>query len=293
MIEEDYKLLLRKAVYEILDGDTHFPSKADGSDLSMPYQSGPMLVDMANHFGLPIEYGSMSRWTYVEKLLNFCIENDRASDLLGYFFSLERFSDALRGLDADEVNSRYREIVQGAIGLINGELFFGGHELKLSGGRYVVTELGASPKVVAPSIKTVDRQYVRDIAERAQVDIDNGELDSAITKARTLLEEVFIYVIDQRGEEANESGDINRLYRQVKNLYNMHGDEKMDKRVNTLLSGLEKIVSAVSEMRNKNSDAHGVGARRLNIADYHARLAVNAATNMADFILSVAAHANE
>lgn len=59
-----------------------------------------------------------------------------------------------------------------------------------------------------------------------------------------------------------------------------------------LLSGLEKTVSAVSEMRNKNGDAHGLGSGRLTIADYHARLAVNAATNMADFILSVADHAN-
>ena len=57
--------------------------------------------------------------------------------------------------------------------------------------------------------------------------------------------------------------------------------------INTLLSGLEKIISSISEMRNKDSDAHGVGAKRISIDEHHARLFVNAAIAMADFILSV------
>ena len=65
-----------------------------------------------------------------------------------------------------------------------------------------------------------------------------------------------------------------------------------DKRINTLLSGLEKIVSSISEMRNKNSDAHGVGATRIAIDEHHARLFVNAAMAMSDFILSVENKAN-
>lgn len=293
MNDKKYALLKKKSIYEILDGDTHFPSKIDGRDLSMPRQSGPMLVGILNHFGDPIEYGSWSRWQYVEELLEFCIKNDRVSDLFSYFFSLEQFRDDLRGLSPEEVYAHHEEVVRGAIELINGELFFGGHELRVSGGKYIVTEIGVTPKIEVPSIKAIDRQYVKDIAERAQQDIERGELDSAITKARTLVEEVFIYVIERKGERPSESGDINKLYKHVKSLYNMHGDASMDRRVNTLLSGLEKIVSAVSDMRNKNSDAHGVGANRLNIADYHARLAVNAATNVADFILSVALRVNK
>lgn len=47
----------------------------------------------------------------------------------------------------------------------------------------------------------------------------------------------------------------------------MHADKDIDRRINTLLSGLEKIVTSIAEMRNANSDAHGVGNRRLNIAE--------------------------
>lgn len=45
-------------------------------------------------------------------------------------------------------------------------------------------------------------------------------------------------------------------------------------------------------MRNINSDAHGVGSKRFNIKDYHARLFVNSAMTMADFILSVSENSN-
>ena len=67
----------------------------------------------------------------------------------------------------------------------------------------------------------------------------------------------------------------------------MHTDANTDRRINALLSGLNSIVSAIAEMRNKDSDAHGVGANRIPIEEHHARLFVNAAMAMADFILSV------
>ena len=47
------------------------------------------------------------------------------------------------------------------------------------------------------------------------------------------------------------------------------------------------LFPARCEMRNKDSDAHGVGANRIAIEDFHARLFVNSAVTMADFILSV------
>ena len=103
-------------------------------------------------------------------------------------------------------------------------------------------------------------------------DVEQKNYDSAITKSRTLLEEVFCYVIEKKNETPSTSGNMNDLYKQVKDLYNMHGDANTDRRINTLLSGLEKIVSALSEMRNKDSDAHGVGANRIAIDEHHARL---------------------
>lgn len=138
-----------------------------------------------------------------------------------------------------------------------------------------------------PTIKTVNQNYITELSQRAFSDIKNGEFDSAFTKARTIIEEVFCFAIESQKQHPMESGDISRLYNQVKSLYCMHQSPNMDKRINSLLSGIEKIISSVSEMRNKGSDSHGLGKRRLSVKDYHARLYVNSATTIADFILSV------
>lgn len=148
-------------------------------------------------------------------------------------------------------------------------------------------ELNNNITLDSPAISMMDRSYIKAIAERANKDIDNGEYDSAITKSRTLLEEVFCNVIEVKGETPSDKGDIGRLYNQVKSLYDMHQVPDADRRINSLLSGLEKVLTAIKEMRNEASDSHGVGSRRIEIKDYHARLFVNSAITMAEFILSV------
>lgn len=289
-------MLREKGILSILDGDADFGTlTVNGIDtdikISMPYLSGPTLCDISNKFGLPVTYGwnggAQSRWLYLDDLFAHCIENKRESDLLSFLFSKGQFVEKLRGQTPEVIDYAYTQIVNAVIGQINGALYFGGNELVQIGKTFVVRKIGTTVTVATPSVKTIDRSYINDISDRAMKDILDGNYDSAITKSRTLLEEVFCYVIERRGEEPSESGDVGKLYNQVKQLYNMHQSKDMDKRINGLLSGLEKILSAIAEMRNKGSDSHGVGAKRITIADHHARLFVNSAMTMADFVLAV------
>ena len=291
-----FELLREKSILSILDGDVDFGTlEVNGTDsgikISMPYLSGPTLCDISNKFGLPVTYGwnggAQSKWAYLDDLLAHCIQNKRESDLLAFLFSKGQFVDKLRGQTPEVIEYAYAQIVNVVINQINGALYFGGNELIRIGKEFVIRKLGATISVAAPSVKTIDRSYITDLSERAMKDVIDGNYDSAITKARTLLEEVFCYVIEKKGEDPSESGDIGKLYNQVKKLYNMNQSKDLDKRINGLLSGLEKILSAIAEMRNKGSDSHGVGAKRINIAEHHARLFVNSAMTMADFVLAV------
>ncbi len=291
-----FELLRNKSILAILDGDVDFgeiemiDSKGN-IKISMPYLSGPVLCDISSRFGLPVTYGwnggTQSRWAYLDDLLVYCIENHRESDLLSFLFSKGQFVDKLKGHTPEVIESAYTKIVETVVGQINGSLYFGGNELVSVGDRFVIKKIGVPVKVAAPAIKTIDRDYIVKLSERAMQDVIEGNYDSAITKSRTLLEEVFCYVIEKKGETPSENGDIGKLYNHVKQLYNMHQDKDIDKRINGLLSGLEKILSAIAEMRNKGSDSHGVGAKRINIAEHHARLFVNSAMTMADFVLAV------
>lgn len=296
-----YELLREKNILAILDGDTDFgflEINGENSNIkvSMPYLSGPMLCDMSNKFDLPVTYawngGAQSRWAYMDDLLAHCIQNGHESDLLSFLFSKGQFTEKLRGQTPETIDYAYSHIVKAIINQINGILYFSGNELVQTGSVFVIQKIGTTISVAAPSVTAIDRRYITDISERAMKDISDGNYDSAITKSRTLVEEVFCYVIEKKGVEPSESGDMGKLYNQVKQIYNMHQDKDVDKRINGLLSGLEKILSAIAEMRNKASDSHGVGAKRINISDYHARLFVNSAMTMADFVLAVSENAS-
>lgn len=288
--ENNFELLRQRSIIDILIGDTNLDD-SNSCQIKMPYLSGPVLVEISNHFGLAAQYnwsgGALSRWCYMDALIQHCIENETIQDLLSFLFSKAQFSELLSGLSIEKIDQCYRTITMKAFAAINGQLYFGNHVLCLEGSMFVVHSIGTTVVVQTPVLANVDRDYIKDIAERATEDINQGHLDSAITKARTVLEETFCYVIERKGIEPACQGDIGKLYGQVKDLYNMHGDKTMDKRINILLSGLEKIVASIAEMRNENSDSHGVGSKRIAINDYHARLMVNASTAMADFILSV------
>ena len=291
-----FALLRDRRILPILDGDTDFGlltinGKESDIKISMPYLSGPDLCDISCRFGLNISYGwsggAYSRWVYLDNLLAFCIQNKQTSQLLAFLFSKGQFVSKLKGQIPEIIEYAYSNIVSTIIKQINGILYFNNYELRHIGNSFYIREIGQSVNVIAPSVKVIDESYIASLSDRAMKDVVDGNYDSAITKSRTLLEEVFCYVIEKKGESHPENGDIGKQYNQVKGLYHMHQNKEMDKRINGLLSGLEKILAAIAEMRNRGSDSHGVGSKRVNIADHHARLFVNSAMTMADFILSV------
>lgn len=291
MVNDLYKLLKNKEIIAILDGDTNFGkyefNDLSKIDISLPNLSGPKICELSLQFGYPQTYSTMSRWQYFDVLLDSCISDDRCSDLLEHIFSISQFTEKLKGHSSEEILKAHETIVTAVLNGINGLLFFGGNELARIGNQYVIKPLGSVVQISAPKVKTIDREYIKSISARALQDVEERNYDSSITKSRTLLEETFCYVIELKNETPSDSGDIAKLYKQVRTLYSMHTDANTDRRINTLLSGLNSIVSSIAEMRNKDSDAHGVGVNRIRIDEHHARLFVNSAMTMADFIISV------
>lgn len=144
-----------------------------------------------------------------------------------------------------------------------------------------------SVEISIPSIKESPNKYILDLSKQALKCIDDSDFYSAVTKSRTMIEEALCLAIEKQGIEPLEKGDVVQLYAQFKPLYNMHSDKTMDKRINNLLSGINKIIESISDMRNKNSDSHGIGSKRIIIKKHHALLFVNSAMTITNFILAV------
>ncbi len=281
-----YELLRRKNIIEILDGDITIEEK-EKYKVKMPYLSGPKLCELSNDFGLYREYGKESRWVYLDDLLKYVIEKNRCDELLIRMFSKEAFKDLLTLKTKKEVEDAYSYIVQAVINKINVILFSSRYELQCIKGHFYVTETGKEPIIEATNIQSIDLGYIQGLKERCTEDFLIGNYDSVITKSRTLIEEVLIHILEQNQVEIETKGDISKIYNQVKCLYNMRQDKSYNGSVNGLLSGLEKIVQSIAEMRNSNSDAHGVGKKRISIREYEAKLVMNSTISFCEYILEI------
>lgn len=296
MEKSKFGLLQNKEILGILDGDKDFGMleiKGMKTDIavSMPYLSGPQLCEISNRFGLPVTYcwggGSLSRWQYLNNLLEHCIRNGRESSLLAFLFSKEQFVDKLKGNSPEYIDLAYTQIVKKVINEINSVLYFSGNELTKVGKAFSVQEVGSAVTVTTPSLERIDRAYVSDIRQRAYEDLADGHYDSAITKCRSLIEEVFAFVIEKKGENPSDKGNIFNLYAQVKKLYGKKLESDADVKIGDLILGLGKILKPISEIRNMAVDAHGLGSKRIYVEEPQARLFVNSSASIAEFVLSV------
>ena len=284
-MKSNFELLIRKDIIQILDGDELLGDSQD-EDFRMPYLKGTDLCALSDTFGLHQEYGS-SRWVYLDNLLRYVIERNRCDELLCYMFDLERFHHLEKILDSNSLEKKHQDICNAAITRINAKLALGRHEMQFIGGHFYITETGKKIQIESPKIKHLDVLYIQGLSARCKEDFISGNYDSVITKSRTIIEEVLVYILENKNVNITSKGDIGKLYNQVKSLLHMQQDKSYDGRVNSLLSGLERIVEAIGSMRNIGSDAHGIGRHRIQVNEREAKLAMNSAITFCEYLVSI------
>lgn len=283
----DFSLLRTKPIINVLIGDVELLN-----GYKLPYMSGPDLCNLCTKFGLPKSYTwggqNISRWMYMEQLLEYLNKQDRIHELLDYLFTIGRFKELNSLGDIDKVTETHNALVQSALNAINAELLIAKKELRLVNNHYVLANIGENVVINTPKVNVVTQQYIRELPNRIKEDLASKDYDSVLTKSRTLLEEVLIYIIEKLTVECYKSnGDLVKIYQDATELLNMRQKRDWDKRVNELLGGMHKMVCAISSMRNINSDAHGAGSRRIEIKEREALLASQSAMVLAEYWLSV------
>lgn len=287
----NYSLLINRKIIDVLIGDM----KLYG-EFSLPYMSGPDLCQLSTTFGLARTYtwgnnrigANKSRWEYMQDLLKFLNQQGRIPELLSYLIQQGRFENLTGIGDIHKVDETYKAIIKGMLDAINAQLVIARVELRLVNKKFVLAGIGEEVVIETPKVKIINSQYIRELPERIKDDLENKDYDSVITKSRTLLEEVLIFIIEKMTFERYKSnGDLVKIYQDATELLNMRQKSDWDKRVNELLGGLHKLVSAISSMRNMNSDAHGAGSGRINIKKREALLVAHSSMMLAEYWLSV------
>lgn len=288
--------LLDRKILDILDGDSALKaldnsSETNQSAFNMPYLTGPVICKISKAYGLPVEYswsgGNKSRNEYMRMLLEHCVKTNKISDLLSELFSKSKFADTLKANSNNQNDYQYSETIKRAVHYINLVLHLHNYKLVRNGRKYTFQSIGQSLPVTVPVHKQVDREYIVNLSRQVFENIESGDCEGGVTKARTLMEEVFMYAIENKEKIPDSKGDIKKLFNRVKDLYGMQHSKGLGERIHRLLSGLNTIVDGITEMRNMGSDSHGLGARRIRVPDYYARLCVSSALILSDFLLSV------
>lgn len=288
---KSWNLLIDNEIIELIIGDKCV-KKEILYELKMPYMTKKDILEFSQDLGFEqndFSDKNKTRKEYIKDLLNYIIENGKINNFFDKLIQIKRFRNVEMPYGYDDVQILYWDIIHAFFYSINKILFFDNCHIEydIDKKQYLLIDDNEEVEINIEKVKNVDRQYIKKIGEQIDIAVKSNDYESAITKSRTLIEEVLVLGIENKKEEATEKGNINTLFNQFKTLYNMHQDSNADKRINGLLSGIEKIITAISQMRDKNSDSHGVGKRRINLEEHHVILFTNSAKTIANFLLAV------
>jgi len=150
-------------------------------------------------------------------------------------------------------------------------------------GRFVSDALRLNV-VEASSLIGLFEESIAEQIEKARAKIEVNDHAGAIASAYTLVEGFLKELLRRTGTSFKaDEGDIRELYREAMDVLNLNPKgESLESYLKTILQGLKNQVSGFYELANKASDRH---ARRYNPARHHAKLAVNAAFTLCEFLL--------
>ena len=141
------------------------------------------------------------------------------------------------------------------------------------------------PSTIMPQgLAAISHNAVNEQISKANRRIASGDFAGAIASSYTLTEHLLKLILREAGVKYGENeGDIRALYRLVREPLNLNpGGEDIAAPLKPILDGFQKLVSGIYEVSNKASDRH---ARRYNPAAHHAKLAVNAAFALCEFLV--------
>ena len=283
----NWEVLRDREIINLIIGDKSYNNN-NFIELSMPYMSGKEICDFSRNIGFEQDYSNKSRWMYMDELLEYIISNNQISVFFNELIELKRFRKNIYHFVHDQ-NYIYYETIYGFFTEVNNILFYD-HcyiDIDLEKKQYNLVSTAGDAKIISAEVKRINVDYVNRLSEEIHYAIACNDYESAISKSRTLLEEIMIYGLEQKKIETCSKGNIIKLYGEFKTVYKMKQDGNLDKNINNLISGLNKIVESICNIRDFGSDSHGKGSKRYKIEKHHALLVANSSITLSNFLITI------
>ncbi|WP_404962055.1 abortive infection family protein [Staphylococcus pseudintermedius] len=290
--------LASKEIVDLFLGDKRVNSESDdkfeSNGYTMPYMTHSDINALAPIFGITnienvSDYNRLNKMAW---LIEQCYKLNKENKLLKYFLDVTRYIPNKREETSiytnEELKKETLKEVEAYFNHINNILNFSDKKLIYLNKKYKIIDLIEDTQVTHDIDKHINFDYVRNFPFRLKDNLEDENYDTVITQSRTLLEEVYIHILEYSNKDYNSAkGNLQKLNSMVKTELKMKNNRDYDKRINELLSGLNKINDAIGKMRNENSDSHGVGSKRININRREAKLVMNSAITICDYILEI------
>lgn len=252
----------------------HLAGLITGDTKQSPYLSGSKLVMFFNEFGFDDTYGEgfPPRKQYVAEKIEDANGNDVLKEIL------EEFVDPIRYIESDfSVN----EIVEAVNSLIK----YDGYELVKINHLYKIVDIEG--KLVKPeSVVSIGHEYVSEQVTKCYNKISTNDYDGAITNARTLCEYIFIHIIESIEQEDYKSdGNLITIWKTTKKALKIDLEkEEYPEYVFQVVSGINTSLNGLAALSNNAGDRH---ASNFRTKKHHAKLAVNLAITICEFLIDV------
>lgn len=243
-----------------------------GDSKFTPYISGLNLVELFNKHGFNDTSENMtpSRCKYAEIKIRELNGKKGLKQLVENIIDPRKFiSSAIS--------------IENAIEQMNNFLKYDKYELRKVGHFYRVFDFNDT-LVTSETIKEINHEFVGEQIQKFQTKIHEGDYSGAITNARTLVEAILIEIIEKhKGMEVENSGKLPILYKQVAKILKLESDKsKMPDTIIQILSGLDSITNGLAGLSNDAADRH---ANKFRTEKHHAKLSVNCAMTLCDFLI--------
>ncbi len=131
----------------------------------------------------------------------------------------------------------------------------------------------------------ITREFANEQLDKIRKKLDENDFDGVITNVRSLIENVLNEIYKElTGLDEKNSKEITMDFAKIKKELNLDKIYEIDKELNNIVSGLEKILGGIAAISNKMADRHN---RKFKPEKRHAQLIVNSAFTFISFIYDV------
>jgi hypothetical protein len=236
------------------------------------YRTGVELVTLFNQFGFNDNYamGFPSRWVYTDDKLSKMKFNDIKTLMESILHPI------------NFINTKER--LQILINELNEYLLHDNLILNKDPNRVFFKPYNENLPLSALELE-IDEKHIFELWNKSKNRIkDAKDFDGAITSAKSMLESVFFYILDQLEITYDKKKDnMTELYKKVATNLNMDAKKHGDKFLKQILNGIKSTFDGFIELRNTFSDAHGRTEKSYKLNARHSELAVNLAGAVAIF----------